>query len=221
MSFFDGPSIGRRVARYRKLNGWTMEELAARTRPEVAKLSKGVIANIETGRKLELSVSQLLALSAALEVPPVALIMDIDDLTSDEIFHVGRANSRRFGIFGWLTGHWPAPDHEEASPSRIDTERKMDALHEYTAAFRRVIDDRRIVNSEWDNYERLLARTKDPDFEKSSDYREVLLEMAAARVAVTRIQENIDRQEAALQRLLDLGIKVREELRGTSADPAQ
>lgn len=67
--------IGERVAFYRKLNGMSAADLSEATGGAV---SKGVIANIETGRKKDLTVDELVYLSWALCVPPLAIALPID-----------------------------------------------------------------------------------------------------------------------------------------------
>lgn len=67
-------NMGERVARYRKLNGMTGDELAELAGNGV---TRAVIANIETGRKRDMTVSQLIAISVALQVPPVSILFDI------------------------------------------------------------------------------------------------------------------------------------------------
>jgi len=42
-------------------------------------LTRGVIANIESGRKTDITVNQLIALSVTLGVPPVVLALPIDE----------------------------------------------------------------------------------------------------------------------------------------------
>jgi transcriptional regulator with XRE-family HTH domain len=70
-------SIGRRIAKYRRIAGIdTAKELAARIGSE--KITASVIQNIESGRKADLSVSQLLNISRGLEVSPVQLLASID-----------------------------------------------------------------------------------------------------------------------------------------------
>ncbi|WP_166789412.1 helix-turn-helix domain-containing protein [Cryobacterium sp. TMS1-20-1] len=80
MTTFDGPTIGKRVARYRQMNGQSAEELATRSGKG---FSRPVIANIETGRKKELTVSQLIGLSIGLGVSPAALLFDIHEPMSE------------------------------------------------------------------------------------------------------------------------------------------
>lgn len=74
MTTFDGPEIGRRITAYRKLNGWTMQELATQTEG----VSKEVIANVESGRRNDLTVRQLMDIAAALQVTPLALMFDLE-----------------------------------------------------------------------------------------------------------------------------------------------
>lgn len=67
--------IGKRIADYRRLAGLSARELAERAGTG---LTRGVIANLESGRKSDLTVDQLLAISATLGVPPMALALPID-----------------------------------------------------------------------------------------------------------------------------------------------
>jgi transcriptional regulator with XRE-family HTH domain len=75
MSFESVSSIGRNVARYRKLAGMSAAELAERAGHG---LTRSVIANLESGRKSDVSVLQLFAISATLGVPPIRLLIDIE-----------------------------------------------------------------------------------------------------------------------------------------------
>lgn len=70
----DVSSIGRQLARYRKAAKLSGEELAEKAG---AGLTRSVIANLENGRKNDVTVTQLMALAAALHVPPALLIADV------------------------------------------------------------------------------------------------------------------------------------------------
>jgi transcriptional regulator with XRE-family HTH domain len=70
------PSIGRRIASYRKLGKMaTSADLAARI-PN-PKVTASVIQNIESGRKADLSVSQLLDIAMGLGVSPLVLLVPV------------------------------------------------------------------------------------------------------------------------------------------------
>lgn len=68
--------LGERLATYRRAAGLSAAQLSAMTNGEI---SRSVIANIENGRRADITVDQMLALAWALEIPPVALVLPIDD----------------------------------------------------------------------------------------------------------------------------------------------
>lgn len=65
--------FGARLAYYRKLSGLSAERLSQKV-----PMSRAVIANIENGRKKDVTVDEMLALSWALDIPPVALALPLD-----------------------------------------------------------------------------------------------------------------------------------------------
>jgi transcriptional regulator with XRE-family HTH domain len=67
--------IGARVAKYRRLAGLSARELAEQAGYG---LTRGVIANIESGRKTDITVDQLLALATVLGVMPVVLALPLE-----------------------------------------------------------------------------------------------------------------------------------------------
>jgi len=70
---FDVQSVGLRVQEFRKLNGLTAQALADTAG---AGLTRAVIANIESGRRQDLSVAHIVAIAWALRVTPLALLFD-------------------------------------------------------------------------------------------------------------------------------------------------
>jgi transcriptional regulator with XRE-family HTH domain len=68
-------SLGIRVQRYRKRKGWTAQQLADATD---GKVSRSVIANIESGRRSAPSVGDIVTLAIALGVPLLALVYDVE-----------------------------------------------------------------------------------------------------------------------------------------------
>jgi transcriptional regulator with XRE-family HTH domain len=66
--------FGERLAYYRKLAGLSAESLSRK----VPGMSRAVIANIESGRKREITVDELIALAWALDVPPVVLAVPME-----------------------------------------------------------------------------------------------------------------------------------------------
>ena len=68
--------IGKRIAAARKQRGMSTARDLADAIP-VEAISEAVIQNIEAGRKVELSVSQLLNIAHALRVPPLVLLAPV------------------------------------------------------------------------------------------------------------------------------------------------
>ncbi|MDF9809846.1 transcriptional regulator with XRE-family HTH domain [Aurantimicrobium minutum] len=68
--------IGKRLANYRRLANMSAQELSSATS---GRISRTVISNIENGRKADVTIDELIHLSLALGVPPVALALPIDE----------------------------------------------------------------------------------------------------------------------------------------------
>lgn len=73
MSQRPSDALGSRLAYYRKLAGLSAERLSHRV-----PMSRAVIANIESGRKRDVTVDEMLALAWALDIPPVALALPVE-----------------------------------------------------------------------------------------------------------------------------------------------
>jgi transcriptional regulator with XRE-family HTH domain len=72
----DEPGIGRRIKSYRKYFGLGSSRDLANAIPN-EKITESVIQNIESGRKSDLTVSQLLEIAHAIGVSPLALLVPI------------------------------------------------------------------------------------------------------------------------------------------------
>lgn len=95
--------IGANVRSLRQLNGWTVADLAARCARlggGAEKLTAAAITNVELGRRdkdgnrrRDVTVDELIALSAAFSVPPKALLPDLAaDLEDVDIDSFGVAD---------------------------------------------------------------------------------------------------------------------------------
>jgi len=69
-------TLGRQVAKYRRETKISAEELAERAGTG---LTRSIVANLENGRKADLTVQQLLAVAFVLGVSPADLVFDIRD----------------------------------------------------------------------------------------------------------------------------------------------
>ncbi|MDP9115686.1 MAG: helix-turn-helix domain-containing protein [Actinomycetota bacterium] len=103
--------IGQRIARYRKMNHWSARQLAEATD---GALTRDTIANIESGRRTDITVRQFLAIALALRIPPTALLVDLEHpLTPSGIQFPGSApaplerTAPHITLAGWLNGQTP------------------------------------------------------------------------------------------------------------------
>lgn len=67
-------NVGERIAHYRKMVGMSAQALA-----DAAGLTRAIITNIESGRRSDPTVSQLIAIAATLGVSPADLVFDLRD----------------------------------------------------------------------------------------------------------------------------------------------
>jgi len=139
-------TIGRNVALYRRALKMSAEELA-----EAVGMTRSVIANLENGRKDDVTVKQLFALSNALGVPPVTLAIDVNDpagtpeftidqrLVEDYDFTTGEAKMvaapfRNAEAMRWFSGQL-VPEYATQSTAQRMAYDSLGALSNYSRAF--------------------------------------------------------------------------------------
>lgn len=160
--------IGSRVARYRKMAGLSARELSDKLGGE---MSRGVIANIESGRKTDVTVDQLLALAWALDVPPAALALPVEQpnrmvavVKGDTAMEAARASS----LVNWfLAKPNSSPVGTTAGPGRG-----------YAQSLLRAVEEYRIVEN--------LVRRREQQFEDGETTHAVVEEAHADRDRVHR-----------------------------------
>ncbi|WP_153303397.1 helix-turn-helix domain-containing protein [Plantibacter flavus] len=67
--------VGRRLAAVRRWRGMTAEQLAEAI--PSSDITRGVIANVESGRKRDLTATELALVASGLDVSPIALLVDM------------------------------------------------------------------------------------------------------------------------------------------------
>jgi len=146
--------MGERIAAHRRRARISGEELAARAGEG---LTRSMGANLENGRKLDLSVRQLVAVAAVLGVSPADLVFDLRDpyapveLTSGTEPRVSTAHWLAYGWFGGSrTLREVADTSEAAAHNQVaaldswlihDLLRERDATHYALAAHERFLDE--------------------------------------------------------------------------------
>lgn len=71
--------LADRVRRFRDAHGWSARELALRCTAAGVPLDRSVIANLENGRRVSVSVQELLTLAHVLSIPPVLLFLPVGE----------------------------------------------------------------------------------------------------------------------------------------------
>lgn len=114
--------MGQRIARYRKLNGWSAQHLADNTDGAV---SRPTLANLESGRRTDIGLRQFLAICLALRVSPAALLVDLDDPDgTSSVTFPGRVpaalepSAPQIAIAQWLNGQFDDTSTPAARNSR-------------------------------------------------------------------------------------------------------
>lgn len=124
--------IGKRIAAARKHRGMTTARDLADAIP-IDAISEAVIQNIEAGRKVELSVSQLLNIAHALRIPPLFLLAPVGlPLHGPDAPNLGTdlQGMSTIEFDAWLTGapdgayRWTTKD-ERAERAELEAMREL------------------------------------------------------------------------------------------------
>lgn len=181
-------SLGRRLARYRKRVGIrSTRELAERTGGQV---SESVLQNIESGRRQDMSVSQLLEVARALRISPVLLLAPMETpLEPVDLDGLGPAfeGMRGFEFDAWFssTGDRTVEDMwlESGSVGAVE-------LHATLRLMRALVPDL----DTWQSNAEDLARIDDSEQPPGLGRDDLLLERK-------QVQERIDARVAQLEAL--------------------
>lgn len=95
--------LGRRVAAYRKAAKLSGEELAEQAGMG---LTRSMIANLENGRKADLSVRQMLAVAFVLGVSPIDLVFDLYHPHAAMVILEGGPDDSPVVASTWVTADW-------------------------------------------------------------------------------------------------------------------
>ncbi|QRY39432.1 helix-turn-helix transcriptional regulator [Microbacterium hominis] len=113
MTGYDAKSIGRRVAAYRRIAGMTAEQLADAVGNG---MTRTAVAKLENGHRVEVSTELLVQLAWALQVPPLVLLLPVED--PQAYISVGDTKDSMEGLGYWIEG-LALPDVPESRASRV------------------------------------------------------------------------------------------------------
>jgi transcriptional regulator with XRE-family HTH domain len=101
--------VSRRVREVRERRAWTQEKLANRcARAGAPRLTTQVIADLETGRRLRLSIDEVLVLSSVLGIAPIHLMVPLEGRVQ-----VGSKIYAAKRLRGWIRGEGPLRDADQ------------------------------------------------------------------------------------------------------------
>lgn len=167
--------IGAQVLAQRKRRGLSAQQLADRTEAIGFPIARNVIANLENRRKRDVSVQEVAAIAWALDVPPVALLVD---LSADQVeVAPGEAGSPLAAVL-WWSGEVAGRDVDDAAREPV-----------------RILADLRALNR---SYNRWIDK---PYKERAAHLRLQLVLRERVRSAGASVPKAMDGAEQELRRL--------------------
>lgn len=102
-----GQVVAERVRHYRSERGWTQEQLADEMGQLGYPINRATLAKLENGgtRAANVPLAEVLALAAALDVPPVLLFVPLG--SNEDVAVVPKARLHPFYVFRWVIGEVP------------------------------------------------------------------------------------------------------------------
>jgi len=100
-------SIAEQVRRHRKARGWSAQRLSDECSGLGFDFPRSTLADLESGRRANISVAELIALAAALGVPPLLLLYPVGQEAEAEVWPGEVRPAFRAAL--WFTGEAPSP----------------------------------------------------------------------------------------------------------------
>jgi len=149
--------IGQRIGAERRKAGLTGDQLAERTGELGYLIPRATIANIESGRREQVSVQEVAVLAAALGVPPTVLVFDV--AAAEVELMPGRVEP------GIAAAEWWAGNKAGNLRSQVPLDRQAEALPSSLTLTRQAARLQMAFLRAWKEYERLgnLHQAGDPD----------------------------------------------------------
>lgn len=171
-------SFGERLAHFRRLSGMSAQQLSDAIGGE---LSRGVIANIETGRKKDVTLDQTIALAFALKIPFVALAVPIFEPYKWVRLIRGKdvkADMRAAELANWITRKPDAfrKDRGDTGAAGVVARAMLRAINEQIVLTAEVAQLQTKLTEEPGRYEEALAERQ----QELADIESTLLELGVS-----------------------------------------
>lgn len=103
-------TIAQRVKELRGRRGWTAAQLGAALGKHDVRWDRFTVANLESGKRQNVTVNELLALALALDVAPVNLLVPLDDRP----YQITPTRTEGADtVRSWVRGEQPLPGTDE------------------------------------------------------------------------------------------------------------
>lgn len=99
--------VGRRVARYRRQRGMSVQEMSTALASLGITLKRTVIGNLESGYRRTVSLAEILGFACVLGVPPVLLMVPLGEAETFDALPTGELGV--WDAVRWITGEGPPP----------------------------------------------------------------------------------------------------------------
>lgn len=120
------PTIAQRVKALRQRKGWSAEELGNALKAKGVKWDRFTVANLENGKRQNVTVVELLALALVLDVAPVNLLVPLDS-EPYQVTPDGTEAQNSADVWLWMRGQCPLPGTSKAGERIYFTEAPTEA----------------------------------------------------------------------------------------------
>ncbi|WP_162688418.1 helix-turn-helix transcriptional regulator [Streptomyces sp. ICC4] len=189
-------TMATEVRRFRQVRGMSAQQLADRCAELGMPIARSVLANFESGRRPTLSVAELMVISQALRVPPVALVVPVG--YEETVEPLPGVQAHAFEAAQWITGEaagrtgadWAVTDQD--ADDFEDTPYGMFRYREHAQAIATLLRHQQIADED----RKRAARVADSD----AELRDALLRAAEATdAALEGIVERLEEIRAVLR----------------------
>lgn len=124
-------TIAQRVKELRARRGWTAAQLGKELGKYDIRWDRFTVANLESGKRQNVTVNELFALALALDVAPTNLLVPLDD----RLYRITPTRTEDADtVRSWVRGEQPLPGTDErtffAEASTQDMRKRIDAYKE-------------------------------------------------------------------------------------------
>lgn len=96
--------VGKNIASLRKAAGLSAQRLSDRCAEIGYPIPRSTLANIESGRKRDIPIQEILVVAAALGVPPARVVVDP---FADSLEVLPQVERKGIEVVEWISGNWP------------------------------------------------------------------------------------------------------------------